>query len=150
MHHRRQRGHQPVVEQLLGLTTHPKIMAAAKRAIDTHGVGTAAVRTIIGTMDLHQELEERLAKFKHTEATLTFQSGFTSNQGIIQALMEEGDAIISDELNHASIIDGIRLSKAGRFIFQPRRHERPGREAEGGAEPPHQDYYHGRRVQHGR
>jgi glycine C-acetyltransferase len=101
----------------LGLTTHPKIMAAAKRAIDTHGVGTAAVRTIIGTMDLHQELEERLAKFKHTEATLTFQSGFASNQGIIQALLEEGDAIISDELNHASIIDGIRLSKAGRFIF---------------------------------
>ena len=102
----------------LGLTTHPKIMEVAKRAIDTHGVGTAAVRTIIGTMDLHQELEERLAKFKHTEATLTFQSGFASNQGIIQALLEEGDAIISDELNHASIIDGIRLSKAGRFIFR--------------------------------
>jgi glycine C-acetyltransferase len=102
----------------LGLTTHPKIMEAAKRAIDTHGVGTAAVRTIIGTMDLHQELEERLAKFKHTEATLTFQSGFASNQGVIQALLEEGDAIISDELNHASIIDGIRLSKAGRFIFR--------------------------------
>jgi glycine C-acetyltransferase len=102
----------------LGLTTHPKLIEAAKRAIDTHGVGTAAVRTIIGTMDLHQELEDRLAKFKHTEATLTFQSGFASNQGIIQALMEEGDAIISDELNHASIIDGIRLSKAGRYIFR--------------------------------
>lgn len=102
----------------LGLTTHPKLREAAKRAIDTHGVGTAAVRTIIGTMDLHEELEEKLAKFKHTEATLTFQSGFASNQGIIQALMEEGDAIISDELNHASIIDGIRLSKAGRFIFK--------------------------------
>lgn len=102
----------------LGLTTHPKLMAAARHAIDTHGVGTAAVRTIIGTMDIHQELEERLAKFKHTEATLTFQSGFASNQGIIQALLEEGDAIISDELNHASIIDGIRLSKAGRFIFR--------------------------------
>jgi glycine C-acetyltransferase len=102
----------------LGLTTHPRLKEAARRAIDTHGVGTAAVRTIIGTMDLHQELEERLAKFKHTEATLTFQSGFASNQGIIQALMEDGDAIISDELNHASIIDGIRLSKAGRFIFR--------------------------------
>ena len=102
----------------LGLTTHPKLREAARRAIDTHGVGTAAVRTIIGTMDLHQELEERLAKFKHTEATLTFQSGFASNQGIIQALMEDGDAIISDELNHASIIDGIRLSKAGRFIYR--------------------------------
>lgn len=102
----------------LGLTTHPRLKAAALEAIETHGVGTAAVRTIIGTMDLHQELEEKLARFKHTEATLTFQSGFASNQGIIQALMEDGDAIISDELNHASIIDGIRLSKAGRFIYK--------------------------------
>lgn len=102
----------------LGLTTHPRLMEAAIEAVRTHGVGTAAVRTIIGTMDLHQELEERLAQFKHTEATLTFQSGFASNQGIIQALMEEGDAIISDELNHASIIDGIRLSKASRHIYK--------------------------------
>ena len=102
----------------LGLTTHPKLRQAALQAIETHGVGTAAVRTIIGTMDLHQQLEERLAVFKHTEATLTFQSGFTSNVGIIQSLMEEGDAIISDELNHASIIDGIRLSKASRHIYK--------------------------------
>jgi glycine C-acetyltransferase len=102
----------------LGLTTHPHLREAALKAIETHGVGTAAVRSIIGTMDLHQELEERLAKFKHTEASLTFQSGFVSNQGIIQALMEDGDAIISDELNHASIIDGIRLSKAGRYIYK--------------------------------
>ena len=102
----------------LGLTTHPRLMEAAKKAIDTHGVGTAAVRSIIGTMDLHQELEARMAKFKHTEATLTFQSGFSSNQAVIQALMEEGDAIISDELNHASIIDGIRLSKASRHIYK--------------------------------
>lgn len=102
----------------LGLTTHPKLREAAIKAIETHGVGTAAVRTIIGTMDLHQELEERMANFKHTEAALTFQSGFTSNQGIIQSLMEDGDAIISDELNHASIIDGIRLSKASRHIFK--------------------------------
>ncbi|MEO8286925.1 MAG: glycine C-acetyltransferase [Chloroflexota bacterium] len=102
----------------LGLTTHPHLKEAALQAIKDHGVGTAAVRTIIGTMDLHQQLEERLAVFKHTEATLTFQSGFASNQGIIQALMEEGDAIISDELNHASIIDGIRLSKASRHIYK--------------------------------
>jgi glycine C-acetyltransferase len=102
----------------LGLTTHPHLREAALKAIETHGVGTAAVRSIIGTMDLHQELEDRLAKFKHTEASLAFQSGFVSNQGIIQALMEEGDAIISDELNHASIIDGIRLSKAGRYIYK--------------------------------
>ncbi len=102
----------------LGLTTHPHLKEAAIQAVKDHGVGTAAVRTIIGTMDLHQQLEERLAVFKHTEATLTFQSGFASNQGIIQSLMEEGDAIISDELNHASIIDGIRLSKASRHIFR--------------------------------
>lgn len=102
----------------LGLTTHPKLVEAAHRAIDTNGVGTAAVRSIIGTMDLHQELEKRMATFKHVEATLTFQSGFMSNQAVIQALMEEGDAIISDELNHASIIDGIRLSKASRHIYK--------------------------------
>ncbi|HEX9991176.1 MAG TPA: glycine C-acetyltransferase [Chloroflexia bacterium] len=102
----------------LGLTTHPRLKEAAIRAIEDHGVGTAAVRTIIGTMDLHQELEQRLATFKHTEATLTFQSGFMSNQAIIQALMLDGDAIISDELNHASIIDGIRLSKADRHIYR--------------------------------
>lgn len=102
----------------LGLTTHPKLREAALRAVEEYGVGTAAVRTIIGTMSLHEELEERVARFKHTEATLTFQSGFTSNVGIIQSLMEEGDAIISDELNHASIIDGIRLSKASRHIYK--------------------------------
>jgi glycine C-acetyltransferase len=102
----------------LGLTTHPHLMQAARQAIDTHGVGTAAVRTIIGTMDLHQQLEERLATFKHTEATLTFQSGFATNQAIIQALLEEQDAVISDELNHASIIDGIRLSKCKRYIYK--------------------------------
>jgi glycine C-acetyltransferase len=102
----------------LGLTTHPLLREAALQAVKTHGVGTAAVRSIIGTMDLHQELEARLAKFKHTEASLTFQSGFMSNQAVIQALLEDGDAIISDELNHASIIDGIRLSKASRFIYK--------------------------------
>ncbi|HUS15772.1 MAG TPA: glycine C-acetyltransferase [Chloroflexia bacterium] len=102
----------------LGLDTHPYLREKAIQAIQDHGVGTGAVRTIIGTMDLHQELERRLAQFKHTEAALTFQSGFTANSGTIGALMEEGDAIISDELNHASIIDGIRLSKAGRFIFR--------------------------------
>lgn len=102
----------------LGLTTHPHLREAAMEAIRTHGVGTAAVRSIIGTMDLHMELERRMAIFKHTEATIAFQSGFTSNQAVIQSLMEEGDAIISDELNHASIIDGIRLSKASRFIYK--------------------------------
>jgi glycine C-acetyltransferase len=102
----------------LGLTTHPKLKEAARRAVDTHGVGTAAVRSIIGTMDLHEELEERVARFKHTEASLSFQSGFATNQAIIQALLEEQDAVISDELNHASIIDGIRLTKASRHIYR--------------------------------
>ncbi len=101
----------------LGLDTHPYLRQKATEAIAQYGVGTGAVRTIIGTMDLHEELERRLAAFKHTEAALTFQSGFTANSGTIGALMEEGDAIISDELNHASIIDGIRLSKAARFIY---------------------------------
>jgi glycine C-acetyltransferase len=102
----------------LGLTTHPRLVEAAEKAIETHGVGTAAVRSIIGTMDLHMELEERMAKFKHTEASLSFQSGFMTNQAIIQSLLEEADAVISDELNHASIIDGIRLTKASRHIYK--------------------------------
>ena len=102
----------------LGFDTHPYLMQKAEEATREYGVGSGAVRTIIGTMRLHEELEQRLAEFKHVEATLTFQSGFTANTGTIQALMLEGDAIISDELNHASIIDGIRLSKAERFIFR--------------------------------
>ena len=102
----------------LGLTTHPRLKEAARGAVDTHGVGTAAVRSIIGTMDLHEELERRIAVFKRTEAALTFQSGFATNQAIIQSLLEEPDAVISDELNHASIIDGIRLTKASRHIYK--------------------------------
>src|SRR3954464_7442854 len=87
----------------LGLTTHPRMIAAAEKAVREYGVGSGAVRTIIGTQDLHQELERRLAAFKHTEAVFTFQSGFTANTGTIQALMTDDDAIITDELNHASI-----------------------------------------------
>jgi len=102
----------------LDLTEHPKLKAAAKAAIDTHGVGTAAVRPIIGTMDIHLALEDKLAKFKGTEACLTFQSGFTVNVACCQSLMSDPkDLLISDELNHASIIDGGRLSKAVRKIY---------------------------------
>ncbi len=102
----------------LALTTHPKIVAAAKAAIDRHGVGTAAVRTIIGTMDIHQALEERLARFKGTEAALVFQSGFSTNVALCQSMMSsESDLLISDELNHASIIDGARLAKSPRKIY---------------------------------
>lgn len=101
----------------LGLTTHPRLRAAALKALEEFGVGTGSVRAIAGTMTLHVELEERLAAFKHTEAALVFQSGFACNSGIIPVLAAEGDVIITDQLNHASIIDGIRLTKAARKIF---------------------------------
>src|SRR2546423_1165717 len=104
----------------LGLTTHPRLKAAMIEATQAWGAGSGAVRTIAGTMTVHEELERRLADFKHTEASLVFQSGFTANLGVLQSLVKEGDVIISDELNHASIIDGIRLSKAERSIFKHR------------------------------
>ena len=94
----------------LGLTVHPALREAAIQAINKYGVGSGSVRTIAGTMSLHVELEEKLARFKHTEASLTFQSGYTTNLGVISSLMLPEDIIISDELNHASIIDGIRLT----------------------------------------
>ncbi|HIE24789.1 MAG TPA: aminotransferase class I/II-fold pyridoxal phosphate-dependent enzyme, partial [Anaerolineales bacterium] len=96
----------------LGLANHPKIAEAAKKAIDEYGVGPGAVRTIAGTMDLHTKLEERLAEFKKVESVLTFQSGFNANTATIPALVGKGDVIFSDRLNHASIIDGCRLSGA--------------------------------------
>ena len=101
----------------LGLATHPKMREAAIKAIEEFGVGSASVRTIAGTMQLHQELERKLAEFKHTEASLVFQSGFAANQGVIGSVLEEGDLVISDELNHASIIDGIRLTKAAKKVY---------------------------------
>ena len=96
----------------LGLANHPRLTAAAKSAIDRYGVGPAAVRTIAGTMQLHLELEARLAAFKGVEAAITFQSGFNANLAAIPALVGNGDVIYSDELNHASIIDAARLSRA--------------------------------------
>lgn len=96
----------------LGLANHPRVVEAAKRAIDEYGVGPGAVRTIAGTMDLHVELEKRMAAFKGVEDAITFQSGFTANLGAIPALVGKDDVIYSDELNHASIIDGCRLSRA--------------------------------------
>lgn len=102
----------------LGLTTHPRLVDAAVAATWTYGVGTGSVRTIAGTMSLHDELESKLAEFKRTEAVLVFQSGFTCNTGVIPVLVGEGDALLSDELNHASIIDGMRLTRAARKIFR--------------------------------
>ncbi|RPI32818.1 MAG: glycine C-acetyltransferase [Chloroflexota bacterium] len=96
----------------LGLANHPRLVQAAKACTDKYGVGPAAVRTIAGTMDLHLELERRLAAFKGVESAINFQSGFTANLGTIPALVGKDDAIFSDELNHASIIDGSRLSGA--------------------------------------
>ena len=104
----------------LGLTTHPRMKEAALRAVRELGVGTGSVRTIAGTMDLHMELERRIAAFKKTEASVVFQSGFTANAGTVSALLGKGDLILSDELNHASIIDGARLSRADIRVFSHR------------------------------
>ena len=101
----------------LGLTTHPRLRERAMQALERYGVGTGSVRTIAGTMSLHVELERRLAEFKQTEATVVFQSGFTANAGTVSALLTKDDVIISDELNHASIIDGCRLSRAAIKVF---------------------------------
>lgn len=95
----------------LGLANHPKLIEASVKATQELGVGAGAVRTIIGTMRIHEELEEKLARFKHCEATLVLQSGFTANMAAIPPIMGEGDVIISDQLNHASIIDAVRLTK---------------------------------------
>jgi glycine C-acetyltransferase len=101
----------------LGLTTHPKLRAAALKAIDDYGVGTGSVRTIAGTMDIHMELEKKLAEFKKVEKVVVFQSGFTANAGTVSAIFGKEDVVISDELNHASIIDGCRLSRATIKVF---------------------------------
>ena len=102
----------------LGLTTHPKMRRAALDATRKYGVGTGAVRSIAGTMKIHVELEEQIARFKNTEACVVFQSGFTANAGTVSAILGKDDLIISDELNHASIIDGCRLSKATIKVFK--------------------------------
>jgi glycine C-acetyltransferase len=111
----------------LGLTTHPKLKEKALAALERFGVGTGSVRTIAGTMELHMELERRLAEFKHTEATVVFQSGFAANAGTVAAILTKDDIVISDELNHASIIDGARLSRASIKVF-PHRDVKAARE----------------------
>jgi len=101
----------------LGLTTHPKLEKRAIEAIEKFGVGSGAVRTIAGTMAIHMELEEKIARFKQVEASVVFQSGFTANAGTVSAILGKEDVIISDALNHASIIDGCRLSRAEIKVF---------------------------------
>ena len=102
----------------LGLTTHPKLREAALEATRKYGVGSGAVRTIAGTMKIHMELEEKIARFKNVEACVVFQSGFAANAGTVSAILGKDDFIISDALNHASIIDGARLSKAKILVFR--------------------------------
>ena len=102
----------------LNLSNHPKIKEASKKAIDTHGAGSGSVRAIAGTMDIHLEVEKALAKFKGTESSLIYQTGFAANAGLIPQLVGKGDIIISDELNHGSIIDGVRLTKADRAVYK--------------------------------
>src|ERR1700736_4364434 len=104
----------------LGLTTHPKLREAALEATRKYGVGSGAVRTIAGTLKIHMELEEKIAKFKNVEACVVFQSGFAANAGTVSAVLGPPDHIISDQLNHASIIDGARLSKAKIHVFPHR------------------------------
>jgi glycine C-acetyltransferase len=102
----------------LGLTTHPKLREAALEATRKYGVGSGAVRTIAGTMSIHMELEEKIARFKNVEACVVFQSGFAANAGTVSAILGKDDFIISDQLNHASIIDGARLSRAKILVFR--------------------------------
>lgn len=102
----------------LGLTNHPRLKLAAVRAADQFGAGTGSVRTIAGTFSMHEDFEKQLAAFKHTEAALVLQSGFTANQAVLASILTKEDVVISDELNHASIIDGIRLTKAARKIYK--------------------------------
>ena len=102
----------------LSLSNHPKVKKAAIDAIKTHGAGSGSVRPIAGNMDLHMELEKRLAKFKEAGASLVYQTGFAANAGLIPQLADVGDIVVSDELNHGSIIDGVRLSKADRAVYK--------------------------------
>ena len=102
----------------LGLSSHPMVLQAAKSAIDTHGFGMSSVRFICGTQDIHKTLERKIAEFLHTEDTILYAAAFDANGGVFEPLLNEQDAIISDELNHASIIDGVRLCKAQRFRYK--------------------------------
>src|SRR3982074_1469039 len=115
----------------LGLTTHPKLREAALEATRKYGVGSGAVRTIAGTMKIHMELEEKIARFKNVEACVVFQSGFAANAGTVSAVLGKDDFIVSDELNHASIVDGARLSRAAIKVFPHRDAKAAGAIVEG-------------------
>jgi glycine C-acetyltransferase len=134
----------------LGLSSHPKTIEAAHRYIDSHGYGMSSVRFICGTQDIHKELEQKLAEFLGTEDTILYVAAFDANGGVFEPLFNEQDAIISDALNHASIIDGVRLCKAQRFRYEHNNMadlEAKLKEAAGSAQPGHCNR---RRVQYGR
>ena len=101
----------------LGLSSHPRVIEAAKKSLDTHGFGMSSVRFICGTQDIHKELEAKIAEFYGTEDTILYAAAFDANGGVFEPLFGENDAIISDSLNHASIIDGVRLCKAARYRY---------------------------------
>jgi glycine C-acetyltransferase len=119
----------------LGLSNHPKLKEAAIAAVKTHGAGSGSVRPIAGNMDIHVELEKRLARFKDAEASLVYQTGFAANAGLIPQLAGKGDLIISDELNHGSIIDGVRLSHAERGVYKHADADDLGRVLDGAEKP---------------
>ena len=101
----------------LGFANHERLINASKEAIDKYGVGAGAVRTISGNIEIHEELDRKIAEFKKEEAAIAYQSGYLANLGVIQAITDRGDLIISDSLNHASIIDGVRLSRADKVVY---------------------------------
>ena len=118
---RTDKGHEVInfcANNYLGLSSHPMVTEAAKKAIDTHGFGMSSVRFICGTQDIHKELERKISEFLGTEDTILYAAAFDANGGVFEPLLGKEDAIISDALNHASIIDGVRLCKAQRFRYQ--------------------------------
>ena len=134
----------------LGLADHPAIIAAAHKALEDHGFGLASVRFICGTQDLHKALEARIARFLGMGDAILYSSCFDANGGLFETLLDEQDAVISDALNHASIIDGIRLCKAKRYRYRHADMEDLRGPAEGGEGCPHAAHRHRRRLQHGR
>ncbi len=134
----------------LGLADHPALMAAAKEALDRWGFGLSSVRFICGTQEIHKELEQRISAFLGTEDTILYSSCFDANGGLFETLLGEEDAVISDELNHASIIDGIRLCKAQRFRYRNRDMADLEQQLQGRLRRPPQADRHRRRLLHGR
>src|SRR4051794_10807011 len=116
----------------LGLADHPEVIAAAREALERHGYGMASVRFICGTQDVHKELEAKLSRFLGTEDTILYSSCFDANGGLFETILEENDAVVSDALNHASIIDGVRLSKARRVPFPKKEKNHPEGQAVAG------------------